>query len=287
MVQRKYVEALSLCNIYFNSLLGEKLSFQKKSNFHRPGANAEEKSVSLTIQCSVGEHQHKDPLVLRLSWADKGEEEDKSAFFDPFAVVAMQCWHEMEEQHNKTVEKKPLLDALPLQTRTLELFYVWMKYWQARGFWKEALEWNMQILMKLISSSTNGERSFKANNNNKTIRDEFIVQGLGHQLPRAVDSNLASDIANSLLGAARSNEKNETAQGDLNLYILALTMVEDPIVQSIHAVRLVCENNSIEQLISKEAWQEIRKSWESYDTKISKTEHNEETEAAGDGSNKQ
>eukprot|EP00980_Cylindrotheca_fusiformis_P004620 scaffold987_cov62-Cylindrotheca_fusiformis.AAC.1 len=102
MVQRKYDEALSLCNIYFNSLLGEKLSFQKKDNFHRPGANAEEKSVSLTIQCSVGEHQHKDPLVLRLSWANKGEEEDKSAFFDPFAVVAMQCWHVMEEQHNKT-----------------------------------------------------------------------------------------------------------------------------------------------------------------------------------------
>jgi hypothetical protein len=254
-LQRNHQEALSVCNTYFSSILQQDVSGDTPQD-----TEDDDDETYVFIQCSIGRQQQDLFHIKVIVYPSRITDEPSS--FDQLVVIALQCWEEIQKQSDDVLFLDPLIQALSLQTMTLEVFCIWVKYWQVHGLWKEACEWNLQVLTKLICANleTGTPAAVKA-------RDELMIQCLGHQLPRVKDSNLASDILEKLLDAWSTPTMDVgTTQGDLNLYLLALTMADQPQARSIHSIQLVWDSSSTvaKDAISNKVWTQIRESWEAY-----------------------
>jgi hypothetical protein len=127
--------------------------------------------TSVFIQCSIG-RQQQDPLYIKVIVHPSRITYEPSSF-DQLVVISLQCWEEILKQSDGVLLLDPLTQALSLRTSTmtLEVFCTRVKYWQVHGLWKEACEWNLQVLTKLVCTKleTGTSAAVKA-------RDELSIE---------------------------------------------------------------------------------------------------------------
>ena len=268
-LSRNHQQAWETCNSYFERRHCNMTD--KKESLSLAAENPQEEnkdyvSIYITFQgVNLDQDDMKVPIRVELDTTTKTSTSNNSVF-DQFVVIALQNWQEIQDSSpivtsnrppTYDISLKPLIQAMSSQHRiSLEVFCVWMEFTRAQGYEFQALEWNLQVLLPLLSQKSHPQRQ------------DLLIQCLGDQLPLIQDYQVATQIAECLLYVAERSQP-------LSPFLVPSKLLQSqklgskPQSTSIEAIQSVWKGK--DHVLSEKAWKQICSAWEPYHSQHSTT----------------
>ena len=226
-LQRKHLQALSLCNRYF-----ERANAKQSHNRH-PSKNTNNKTNKkkqkhkhillpvVTIQQFVIDDREdtKTPrrfAVVGCANDDKTRDDEE----DALAAILIQSWQELYSKERNISSKRgsggwnhlqPVVDWYSNHNHPMSMEFfvtIWIPFWEHHGYRLEAFEWTRKVLLSFHHQEEEEEGAETSASSDPTTHsgvkyyyddDQLWRHCFLEQLPRLADANTARYIAQSML----------------------------------------------------------------------------------------